>query len=120
MVHALRSAAGLLGAVGLVAGCAATSGPDRQLYEASGAIERAVQAGVSLPISADLSLARQKFALAHRLSEAQDYRPAVWLAEQAKVDAELAEMKAMSARSRLAAAAAASEFRMRLAAGAAR
>jgi hypothetical protein len=60
---------------------------------------------------ADLDLAREKLALARRWTQAKDYRPARWLAEQAKVDAEVAEVRASSARARAAAARETEEFR---------
>jgi len=46
----------------------------------------------------------------------RDYQPARWLAEQSAVDAELAEMKAMSLRARVAAAEATAQFRREAAA----
>jgi Domain of unknown function (DUF4398) len=48
--------------------------------------------------------AQEKLGLTSRWIAARDYEPARWLAEQAQVDAELAEMKASAVKAQNAAA----------------
>ena len=64
-------------------------------------IVRARMAGMDESLehaAADLKLAQDKLALGKRWIAAKDYQPALWLVEQAQVDAELAQMKAISAK----------------------
>jgi hypothetical protein len=74
------------------AGCAA-SPPTRELVDAQTAIHMAshVSKGNS---SASLDRAVRKAALARQWMAAGDHRPARWLAEQARVDADLAAAQA--------------------------
>ena len=95
----------------LASGCAIDPDPREAIVAADQAIVRALSADATAFASADLDLAREKIALARRWAQAHDHRPARWLAEQAKVDAELAEMRAASARAREAAARETAEFR---------
>jgi hypothetical protein len=75
----------------LAAGCSTV--PERELQGAADAITLAQQMGVS-PSSNDLRGARDKLRWSKRWVEARDNEPARWLAEQAKVDAELAQARA--------------------------
>jgi hypothetical protein len=59
-------------------------------------------------------LASAKLALSERFISVRDDKPARWLAEQAEVDAELARMKAMSARAIAEAARQAEVLRLKL------
>jgi len=61
------------------------------------AIAQAQAAGAAEHAPAELALAQEKLALGKRWIAARDYEPAKWLVEQARVDAELAGMKAGSA-----------------------
>ncbi len=58
---------------------------------------RAEAAGAAEHAPAELALATEKLALGKRWIAARDYEPAKWLVEQARVDAELASMRAASA-----------------------
>ena len=95
----------------LVAGCAAYPAPTRQLDVSVLAIEAAVMAGAAEHAATDLKSAQDKLALGKRWIAAKDYQPALWLVEQAQVDAELAEMKAISAKARKIAAQMTAEYR---------
>jgi hypothetical protein len=97
----------------LVAGCAAYPVPNEQLAISETAITAALEAGAAEHAAADLKLAQEKLALGKRWIAAKDYQPAIWLVEQAQVDAELAQMKAMSAKARKVAADMTAEFRAR-------
>jgi hypothetical protein len=94
-----------------VAGCAAYPAPHEQLAISETAINAALEAGAAEHASADLKLAQEKLALGKRWIAAKDYQPAIWLVEQAQVDAELAQMKAISAKSRKVVAEMTAEFR---------
>ena len=74
-------------------GCASTSPPVREIAEAEAAVRNAALVAVAQPGS-QLERARVKAALAHRWMAAKDFKPALWLAEQARVDAELAAAEA--------------------------
>jgi hypothetical protein len=78
----------------IVAGCAIDRNPQLQFAAAEAAIADAR----STVAPSELRQAREKMELGKRLIAARDFRPALWLVEQAHVDAELATMKAMSAR----------------------
>jgi hypothetical protein len=86
----------------LVSGCAIHPFPAAQLAESQAAIARAEKSGAAEYAPVELRSAREKLELTRRWIAAKDYEPARWLAEQALVDAELAQAKAMSARSRAA------------------
>lgn len=87
-------------AAGSVAGCALHPLPDVQLAVSEAAIVRALEAGAATHAPRELSLATEKLQLSRRWIASRDYEPARWLAEQAEVDAELAAMKAITARKR--------------------
>jgi len=89
-----------LPAAAWLAGCAVQAFPADQLAASEAAIARAERAGAAQLAPAELENAREKLRLTRRWVEARDYAPARWLAEQALVDAELAEAKSMAARAR--------------------
>lgn len=93
-MHSLHRVSSLLVA-GTLAGCAAA--PQEELASSERAIASAVAAGAADLAASDLHLARTKIDLARRWMRAEDYEPARWLAQQARVDAELAAAKAVSA-----------------------
>lgn len=83
----------------LCAGCAAIdSAPTAEFAHSERALAAADEAGAAALAPAELALARQKLALARRWIAANDYKPAGWLIEEARVDAELAAAKAITAR----------------------
>jgi hypothetical protein len=83
-----------LPAAAWLAGCAVQALPAEQLAASEAAIARAERAGAARYAATELNSAKEKLRLTHRWIEARDYAPARWLAEQAQVDAELAEVKA--------------------------
>jgi uncharacterized protein DUF4398 len=93
-MHASHRVSSLLVA-GTLAGCA--SAPHEELAASERAIASAVAAGAADLAASDLHLARTKIDLARRWMRAEDYEPARWLVQQARVDAEVAAVKAFSA-----------------------
>jgi len=89
-----------LAAALLAAGCASNPPPDEQLASAEAAVASALAAGAAEHAPAELRSAQEKLALAKRWIAARDYEPARWLAEQVRVDAELAVAKAAHAAAR--------------------
>jgi hypothetical protein len=79
--------------------CAINPLPAEQLANSRAAVARAVAANAGDVAPEDLALAREKLRLAERWIAARDYKPARWLAEQAEVDARVASMRAVTARS---------------------
>ena len=80
-----------------IAGCASAP-PTTEIAASEAALGAAVQAGANQAAPAEMALARQKLMLMRRSMQAGDYKPARWLAEQARVDAELASIKALNVR----------------------
>lgn len=114
MVIAMGKATGALMLLAALAiGCTVNPVPTDQLALARQAVATARQAGASEAAPHDLGLAEEKVRLGERWIAAGDYEPARWLVEQAAVDAELAGLKAMSARARQAAATQTQELRAR-------
>ncbi|MEP7068991.1 MAG: DUF4398 domain-containing protein [Usitatibacter sp.] len=109
MANSLRVPAILLTAA-MAAGCSIHPSPDGRILAADDAIARAARTSTTIGEPVELARAREKIALARLMARTDDRKPASWLAEQAKVDAELAEAKMFTARARLAAATARREF----------
>jgi hypothetical protein len=82
----------------ILAGCTAYPVPTQQLASSEAAIAVAFEAGAAELAPVDLESAQEKVKLARRWIAANDYQPARWLVEQGQVDAELAAMKATSAK----------------------
>lgn len=78
----------------LVQACAMQPVPTEQLATSRAAFDAAIRAGAAESAPMELELARQKLELTRRWIDANDFKPARWLAEQAQVDAELAWLKA--------------------------
>ncbi|MDO9002426.1 MAG: DUF4398 domain-containing protein [Aquabacterium sp.] len=87
----------------LVAGCASKPGPKAEMAVANAAVQRASTTGTSEDAPAQLQVATAKLASARQAMEAKDFERAKQLAEQAQVDAQVAELHAQSERSRKAA-----------------
>ncbi|MGE0824591.1 MAG: DUF4398 domain-containing protein [Candidatus Binatia bacterium] len=83
----------ICGAFGFV-GCSSARPPTARLSQAELAVQQAGQSKAPQYASAELSLARQKFDSAQRAMDAERYEEARRLAEQALVDAQVAETKA--------------------------
>lgn len=109
--EALLTSAGLIVSASLI-GCAINPAPREELAAARVAFDEAQMAGANGFAPRELPLARDKIALGERWIAAGDYKPARWLVEQAQVDAELATLKADSARARKSAAALTEEIRL--------
>jgi uncharacterized protein DUF4398 len=100
-------------AAAALAGCAINPYPALEFAAAESALAEARDAGAAELAPGEWGLAQEKLRLGKRWVAAKDFKPARWLVEQAQVDAELATMKAMSARAVEGAALAARELRAR-------
>ena len=87
----------------LIAGCASAPVPTEQMALAEASVQRASTPGTRMSAAAELQLATGKLTSARRAIEDKQYDRARQLAEQADVDAQVAESHAMSARARVAA-----------------
>jgi hypothetical protein len=85
------------------AGCATTPIPNEQLAVAKSSVQRAEQAGAPELAPVEMAAARDKLARAEKAAADRDAQPATQLAEQANVDAQLAEATAQEQHSRKAA-----------------
>lgn len=108
----MRTILGIAGAA-VLSSCAAYRIAPEELAFTEAAIADARTAGAREHAPAELALAQEKLALSRRFIAASDIQPGLWLVQQAHVDAELAKMKAMSARSLRVASLAAEEMRAR-------
>lgn len=80
----------LLSAVVGMAGCASDPAPFEQMRLTERALEQAAAVGATTSTQ-EYRLAEERFALAKKNMQEQDYRRARMLAEQAELDARLAE-----------------------------
>lgn len=87
----------------LMAGCASMPPPTEQLAVSKAAVTSAVSAGGNEFASIEMKAAQEKLDRATQALEKEDYENARWLAEQAQIDATLAEKKAQSAKAQKAA-----------------
>jgi hypothetical protein len=92
------AAASALAVVGLAA-CASTPVPNERIAVAQASVQRAEQSGAQELASVELSTARDKLQSAERAAAHHEEGPATMLAEQANVDAQLAEATAQEHRS---------------------
>src|SRR5580693_8158826 len=89
-------------AVGLAA-CASTPIPNEKIAVAKASVARAEQSGAPELAPVEMAAARDKLARAEKAAADRNAEPATQLAEQANVDAELAEATARQQRSHKAA-----------------
>jgi len=82
--------------------CATTNPPTQQLTETETVIRQADQIGAGDYAPLEIRQARQKLEQARTAYNDEDYAKAARLAEQAKVDAELAQIKTLSGKAQLA------------------
>jgi DNA repair ATPase RecN len=82
-----------------LAACATSPIPNEKLAVARASVQRAEQAGAPEYAPAELTAARDKLQRAEKAAADHDAEPATMLAEQANVDAELAEATAQEHRS---------------------
>jgi len=93
----------LAAGMAVLGGCASTPAPVEQLAVAEAAVQRANTTSTSESSAVELKVATNKLAAARQAMAAKDYELAGRLAEQATVDAQVAELRSQSARSRQAA-----------------
>jgi hypothetical protein len=92
-----------LGAIAIAAsvtGCASVPPPTEELALSRAAVANAVSAGAREFAAPDLSAAQDKIAKADQMMTAKNYEAALWLAEQAHADADVAAARARSAQAR--------------------
>ena len=82
----------------VLAGCASDPAPTEQLLLTEQALLQARAVGATEQL-ADMQLAEQKFALAQKNMPEEDYKRARLLAEQAELDARLAEAQVLTGKS---------------------
>lgn len=100
----LTKGASLCAAIMLsVAGCATTPIPNEKIAVAKAAVQRAEQSGAPEFAPVEMASARDKLARAEKAAADREAQPANQWAEQANVDAQLAEATAQQKRSRKAA-----------------
>lgn len=93
----------ILAGAAMGTGCVTVPEPREQLAVAQSAINDAVRSGAREHAPAELRLAQDKLQRAHQLTRNKEHSEALQLAEQAAMDARLAEAKAASAKAQLAA-----------------
>ncbi len=86
-----------------LAGCASVPAPTEQMAVSKSAIANAASAGGGEYASIEMRSAQDKMDRANAAIAKEDFESARWLAEEAQVDARLAEKKAQSAKARKAA-----------------
>ena len=89
-------------AVGLAA-CASTPIPNEKIAVAKSSVQRAEQSGAPELAPVEMAAARDKLSRAEKAAADREAQPANQLAEQADIDARLAEATAQQQRSRKAA-----------------
>lgn len=105
MRHPLIVATMALGAASLplLGGCAGAPVPKEEMVVAQAAVQRADTSSTKENAAGPLQLAIGKMASARQAMEAKDFERAKQLAEEAQLDAQVAELHAQSAISRKAA-----------------
>ena len=96
------AAACVAAAMGLAA-CASTPIPNEKIAVAKSSVQRAEQSGAPEFAPVEMAAARDKLARAEKAAADREAQPANQLAEQADIDARLAEATAQQQRSRKAA-----------------
>jgi DNA repair ATPase RecN len=102
-IHTRFAAASAAAAVVGLAACVASPLPNEKIAVAQASVQRAEQSGAQELAPVELASARDKLRRAQRAAADHEAEPATTLAEQANVDAELAEATAQEHRSREAA-----------------
>jgi len=83
--------------------CASTPIPNEKIAVAKASVQRAEQSGAPEFAPVEMAAARDKLSRAEKAAAAREQQPATMLAEQANVDAQLAEATATQQKSRKAA-----------------
>jgi len=106
----------VVGAIGctavLISGCASLPPPTEQLAVSKSALANAVSAGGNEYAAVEMRSAQEKMERANQAVAKEDYANARKLAEEAQVDARLAEKKAHSAKAEKAAVAMQDDIRV--------
>jgi len=105
-MHALLTSKGAAIAIALAltaAGCATTPIPNEKIAVAKASVQRAEQSGAPELAPVEMATARDKLSRAEKAAADRDAQPATELAEQANVDAQLAEATAQEKKSHKAA-----------------
>jgi hypothetical protein len=87
-----------------VAACASSPVADEKIAVAKASVQRAEQSGAPQVAPVELAAARDKLTRAEKANSDHDMPPATALAEQANIDAQVAEASAQQQRARKAAA----------------
>jgi hypothetical protein len=87
----------------LMVGCASIPAPTEQVAVSKAAVANAVSAGAPEFAAPDMRSAQDKLERANLAMAAKDYENALWLAEHAQADAELAVAKTRAAKAQKAA-----------------
>jgi glutathione synthase/RimK-type ligase-like ATP-grasp enzyme len=98
-----KSAAMGIALIVTVAACATTPIPDEKIAVAKASLQHAEQSGAPELAPVEMAQARDKLSRAEKAAADHDALPATQLAEQANIDAELAEATAQEKRSHKAA-----------------
>ena len=101
--YRIVSAVSMVSALFLI-GCANIPPPTGQMAVSKSALANAMSAGGSEYAAVEMKSAQDKLDRANRAMEKKEFEDARWLAEQAQVDARLAEKKAHSAKAQKAVA----------------
>jgi PBP1b-binding outer membrane lipoprotein LpoB len=96
----LRVAAGLAGAL-MITACASTPAPTAQLQAAQQAIAAAERTDASRHAAAELGAAQARLASANTAVQAKEMESAARLADESRVEAELATAKTASVKARM-------------------
>ena len=91
-----------MGALALAA-CAASPAADQKIAVANASVQRAEQSGAAQAAPVEFAAARDKLTRAQRANAAHDGQPAMALADQAEIDAQVAEATAQQQKSHKAA-----------------
>jgi uncharacterized protein YqfA (UPF0365 family) len=90
--------------LGLLTACGSTNPPSQQLTETQMVIQQAEQQGAEEYAPLEIREAKIKLSQAREAVDNKDYEKAILLAEQARADAELAQIKAQSGKAKKAVA----------------
>jgi hypothetical protein len=101
-IFTLGATACAAAAIGLAA-CASTPIPNEKIAVAKASVQQAEQSGAPELAPVEMASARDKLARAEKAAADHDAQPATQLAEQANIDARLAEATAQQQRSHKAA-----------------
>ena len=97
--HGITAAAAALAVAMSLGGCASAPPAKDKIAVASSSVQRAEQAGAQQTASVEMASARDKLAQAEKAADNRDAKIAYRMAEQADIDARVAEASANAAKS---------------------